>query len=232
MMRRFSVTICIPEAVYRAGVKVLLLGRRLRYGYAFRKIPLTRGMFAKVDQADYERLAMYKWYATSARNRGEKIYAERSEGGRKTKRNILMHREIMLQVNPKFEYLNPKPVLRPKDGTTEGRQIQITKTPNSKRKSELYVDHINGDGLDNRRANLRAATPKQNVWNSRGYGRSKYKGIWLDKSSGKWCARIKVGDKVRNLGRYVDEETAARAYDAAARGVHKEFARLNFPGVK
>lgn len=199
---------------------MLLLGRRLRYGYAFRKIELTRGMYAKVDQADYERLAMYKWYATSARNRGGTVYAERSEGGRwKKKRNILMHREIMLQVNPKFEYLNPK-------------QTQMTKTPNSKRKSELYVDHINGDGLDNRRANLRAVTPKQNVWNSRGHGRSKYKGIWQVKGSGKWCARIKVDGKQRDLGRFDDEAEAARAYDAAARQERGEYAKLNFPGVK
>jgi hypothetical protein len=87
----------------------------------------------------------------------------------------------------------------------------------AKVKNKLLVDHINGDGLDNRKSNLRTATHRQNAWNSRAYGKSKYKGIWQVRETGKWCARIKVNGKVRNLGRFSDEVEAAKAYDRAVK---------------
>jgi hypothetical protein len=210
-MRKYQVTVYVPEPIYQAVVWFLLLYRKLRYGYPFRRIKLTRGLYAKVDPEDYPRLARYKWYATSSKN--NKIYAERTVWcrGRK-KRNILMHREVLFGTNPKSEFLKPK-------------QTQNSNDKNSK----LLVDHINGDGLDNRKANLRTATPRQNAWNSRAYGKSRYKGIWQVKETGKWCARIKVNGKVRNLGRFSDEVEAAKAYDRAARKMCGEFARFNFP---
>lgn len=196
-MRKYQVTIYLPEAVYQTVIWSLLLYRKIRYGYPFRRIKLTRGLYAKVDPEDYPRLAKYKWYATSDKNRGGKVYAERSVWYRnKKKRNILMHREILFY---------------------------------SRVKNKLLVDHINGDGLDNRKVNLRTATAQQNSWNSRGYGKSKYKGIWQVRETGKWCARIKVNGKVRNLGRFGDEVEAAKAYDRAARKEHGGFAKLNFP---
>lgn len=92
------------------------------------------------------------------------------------------------------------------------------------------VDHISGDGLDNRRGNLRPATQAQQCRNSRPKGGlSKYKGVALDRRDGVWYAHITVNRVRMHLGRYDSEVRAARAYDAAARLHHGEFARLNFP---
>ena len=90
-----------------------------------------------------------------------------------------------------------------------------------------YVDHVNHDGLDNRRANLRVGTQSQNLGNMRPRGgASKYKGV--SRSDGKWMARIQVAGKRKNLGRFATEEDAARAYDEAALAAWGEFALLNF----
>jgi hypothetical protein len=94
------------------------------------------------------------------------------------------------------------------------------------------VDHINGDGLDNRRENLRQATVAQNQWNARVRKQAKtsrFKGVFLH--GGKyWRAAIKRGGKTRTLGRHPTEVDAALAYDAAARELFGEFAALNFAG--
>jgi hypothetical protein len=95
----------------------------------------------------------------------------------------------------------------------------------------LYIDHINGDGLDNRRVNLRQATHGQNMGNKRIYSNntSGYKGVGLHRLSSKWQAMIQRDGKAHYLGRYATPEEAARAYDRAAIEVFGEFARLNFP---
>lgn len=100
----------------------------------------------------------------------------------------------------------------------------------------FQVDHINGDGLDNRRANLRIATHAENKRNQRKClqfrGKptsSPYKGVHWRPCAGKWQARI-CFDRVRiNLGHFSSEVAAARAYDAKAIEIHGAFARLNFP---
>jgi hypothetical protein len=98
---------------------------------------------------------------------------------------------------------------------------------------DQVVDHINGDGLDNRRANLRICTQAENARNRRkGTGTSRYKGVSLAKGRTKpWRAQIRVGDQVRNLGYFADEGEAARAYDAAASQLFGDFARLNCPAT-
>jgi hypothetical protein len=92
----------------------------------------------------------------------------------------------------------------------------------------LDVDHRNGIGLDNRRANLRAATRSENGANQGPRpGSSSFKGVSRARG-GRWQASIKVGGRSRALGYFADEESAARAYDRAARATWGEFARCNF----
>lgn len=90
------------------------------------------------------------------------------------------------------------------------------------------VDHINGNGLDNQKSNLRLATTLQNAHNGRARGgRSHYKGVSLE--YGKWRAAIRHDGKKIRIGLYVCEADAARAYDRCAFLMRGEFARLNFP---
>jgi hypothetical protein len=98
----------------------------------------------------------------------------------------------------------------------------------------LLVDHINQNGLDNRRSNLRIATGAQNQRNAHGRGihrgkasSSAFRGV--SRSKGKWGAHVSVNGRNIRLGTFVTEEAAARAYDKAARQYHGEFAGLNFP---
>ena len=92
------------------------------------------------------------------------------------------------------------------------------------------ADHINGNGLDNRRANLRVATRQQNLWNmKKKKGRSRFKGVTWNKARNLWVAQIKYNYRGYNFGGYGQEIDAARAYDASARKYFGEFARTNFP---
>jgi hypothetical protein len=94
------------------------------------------------------------------------------------------------------------------------------------------VDHVNRDGLDNRRINLRLATSSQNSANRiadrrRNGTSSAYKGVSWDKSRQRWTTYITVDGHHRHLGRYATELEAAAAYDAAAEEAWGDFARLN-----
>jgi hypothetical protein len=91
------------------------------------------------------------------------------------------------------------------------------------------VDHVNGDTLDNRRANLRVCSPGENARNRRGSRNSLsgFKGV--SRARGRWQARIEYEGKARHLGVFDTPEEGARAYDQAARELFGEFARLNFP---
>lgn len=94
----------------------------------------------------------------------------------------------------------------------------------------MVTDHIDGDGLNNRRGNLRLATRAQNSANAapRG-GASKYRGVF--KGKGKWCAQIAKGGVRISLGSFDTEEEAAAAYDETAKSLHGQFARLNLSPV-
>lgn len=94
----------------------------------------------------------------------------------------------------------------------------------------IFVDHINGDTLDNRRSNLRLCSRSQNNRNKTAHknSTSKYLGVCWDKARSKWKSTIYVGNKVRHLGRFKNEVDAAHAYDKAARSEFGEFANLNF----
>ena len=173
-------------------VFVLLLYRRLRYGYPFRHIPLTKGKFTVVDPDDFETLSKCKWHVTK---NGNTFYAKRNAPTRKNTTPIYMHRCI-IKVPPGH-----------------------------------VVDHINHNGLDNRKANLRPATRAQNNRHSkkRRNTSSKYKGVnWYSREK-RFVAKITTDGNTVTLGYFKDEIQAAKAYDKAAKKYHKEFAYLNFP---
>ena len=156
------------------------------------KVPLTRGLFAVVEDRDAALVIPYKWYACPAPRRVT-WYAARKSGNRR----VYMHHIIC-----------PPPA-----GYT--------------------VDHIDGDGLDNRRENLRVATQQQQTRNRRPIAgkKSPYKGVsWkrspLYRGGGYWYACITVnGRKIYRSAK--SEEAAARIYNDLASEHFGEFAWLN-----
>ena len=85
------------------------------------------------------------------------------------------------------------------------------------------------DGLNNRRSNLRLATPSQNMQNSRipSNNSSGFKGAFWHKRERKWQAQIKLNGKKKHLDYFDTVEEAAAAYDKAAIELFGEFARPN-----
>ena len=91
-----------------------------------------------------------------------------------------------------------------------------------------YVDHIDGNPLNNQRSNLRLCTQSENMGNTsaRG-GSSKYKGVQRPANSITWVAKIGHQGKYYHLGSFQSEVDAALAYNEAAIRLFGEFARLN-----
>lgn len=167
------------------------------------RIPLTQGKEAIIDEVDSD-LLIEKWYAIKQNSiTYERYYAARHNSRKSGHRiTIRMHRVILER--------------------KLGRILKINE----------QCDHINNDGLDNRRKNLRVATNQQNCQNQRQPNKiksSQYKGVsWHD---ARWEPHIKVSGSQIYLGRFIDEIDAAKAYDKAARLYFKEFAKLNFPNA-
>jgi hypothetical protein len=94
------------------------------------------------------------------------------------------------------------------------------------KKEGLEIDHINGNGLDNRRSNLRFVTRQQNCWNAKRKS-GRYTGVHFNKEKRLWQAQISFKKKCRHIGYFKEEEDAAIAYNVAAQLFRGEFARLN-----
>lgn len=150
-----------------------------------KRIPLSQGKIALVDDADYQWLSQWNWTCWN-RGRGTS-YAMRHDYSAKPYECIYMHRLIL--------------------GLEDGE----------------CADHVNRNGLDNRRCNLRKATPSQNMCNAKiqRTRRSPYKGVF--QCHHKWVARIQG----EYLGRFWTPEEAAYVFDQAALRQYGEFARIN-----
>lgn len=153
-----------------------------------RQIQLTRGKVATVDDADYNWLNKYKWFAAQYHHT---CYAARSFHNRVQ----YMHRLIL-----GFQFGDKR-----------------------------ITDHIDGNGLNNRRVNLRVCTKAQNHQSSRKQkgGTSKYKGVHWHCDIRKWHSQIQINKKQIHLGYFYSEIAAAQAYDVAALEYHGGFALTN-----
>ncbi len=147
-----------------------------------KKIPLTRGKFALVDDADYKWLNKWKWTYHI------KGYAYRQVNNSQESQTILMHRLI----------LNP----------SEGKM----------------VDHINRDGLDNQRHNLREATNSQNLHNTGmwRHNTTGHKGVKRIRN-GRFVARIQINGETFYGNGVKTIEEAAKEYDKMAKEMLGDF---------
>jgi hypothetical protein len=210
-MATHTITIKLPPLLETILVAPLLLCRLLRYGYTFRRIPLTKGMYAIVDVRDYEFLRKREWHVQPGINTYYAITTIFIKGKRK---RVSMHRYLL---------------------KSDFAKCDTQKTIQSNLRGKLVVDHINGNGLDNRRANLRFCTYAQNNCNKRikAKGASKYRGVLKSRNSNKpWQAKIHINNKRIIIGLFKTQLEAALAYDSAARKYHGQFATLNFPAEK
>ena len=154
-----------------------------------RRVVLTKGLFALIDDDDVDRVYAHMWSVhTPRKDASSTNYAKACINGKM----VSMHRFIL--------------------NVTTGQ----------------VVDHINGDGLDNRKENLRIVTPNQNQHNRKPNAGRQYKGITFVEKLNKWRAGIKIDGKRKHLGCFVTAEEAAKAYDCAARKHRGHFAKLNF----
>ncbi|MBN2591650.1 MAG: HNH endonuclease [Sedimentisphaerales bacterium] len=86
-----SFSLPVPAVFVRIGVWIVLLYRRIHYGYAFRRIKLTKGKYAIVDPEDFGWLSEYKWHCTNYGYAARKIPRKLRKG---SEQSIMMHREL------------------------------------------------------------------------------------------------------------------------------------------
>lgn len=164
------------------------------------------GLVAIVDREDAELVGQAAWRAVVVQTKEALA----------TKRRILRYvsarrRDGVYPEFPRYLYLH-----RLVMGVTDPR---------------IHVDHINHDGLDCRKSNLRLVTHQQNHFNRRpnSGSTSKFKGVHWRKNEQKWGAVICLNNSRINLGYFDSEIEAAIAYDNAAEELFGEFAYLNLP---
>ena len=155
-----------------------------------RKIPLTQGKFALVDDEDFDALNRRKW---CAHKNWYTFYAVCFSPNVNGKRSMIyMHRQI----------------LKTQDG--------------------CLTDHINGNGLDNRKENLRVATHAENIRNRRKQinNTSGYKGVSWYAQTKKWRAQLKYNGKKIHLGYFSNKDLAYEAYCVSTKDYYGQFARV------
>lgn len=159
-----------------------------------RKIRLTQGKYALVDDEDFEWLNQWKWFADKV---GNIWYASRGLYNKELHKHtkmLRMHRLIM-------------------------------KDPKGK-----LIDHLNGNGLNNQKKNLRVCGKSDNAKNckvNRLNNTSGYKGVSLYKGGPLWHACIRLNYKSIHLGQFIKKDDAALAYNKAAKKIFGKFAKLN-----
>jgi hypothetical protein len=90
--------------------------------------------------------------------------------------------------------------------------------------ADFYVDHKDGNGLNNRRSNLRLVTHQQNMLNRRRH-QPGLKGTYFDKKKNRWIVQIKIDGKQKKIGSFLNEQDAHQAYVDASQKFHGEFGR-------
>ena len=139
-----------------------------------KKMELTQGQFAIVDDEDFEKVNQLKWHAAKG---GNTFYA-----------------------------------MRGRSDTTRYMHWEIIGEP----PAGLVTDHIDGNGLNNQKHNLRQVTRRQNCQNMVNVkSSSKYPGVHFYKRYGKWQAKITIDGKSKHVGYFDDEIDAFRAYEKA-----------------
>lgn len=161
-------------------------------------IELKCGLKAMVDDDDFERLNKYKWRSLKGHSTTYAVRSQYMGGGRS---------------NPKRNktFFMHRDILQVDDKL-------------------ILVDHEDHNGLNNQKSNIRKCTKAQNQKNKRSEinSTSQYLGVDFQPTRNRWRARIRLEGKDKHLGRFINEIDAAKAYDAAARLHHKEFANPNF----
>ena len=165
-----------------------------------REIQLTRGKVAIVDDEDYERLSEYKWQAQKATQKAASWYARRGE------------------------YLG--------GGRKHGRKklILMHREILGLGDDDGDVDHLDGNGLNNVRSNIRMASRSANMQRGhRAVGKSGFIGVRRTRNNrNPWIAVASLDGKKMSVGSYATPKQAAWAYDEAVLRVYGPHARVNF----
>jgi hypothetical protein len=124
---------------------------------------------------------------------------------------------------------------RPNRKTIQMHRIILSRMLNRELSPKEHCDHIDGNGLNNTRANLRLSVKHGNHKNASKKDKttsSLYKGVHWYKAMNVWRAKIQCDNTSHHLGNFENEIDAAKAYDKAAKQLHGKFAKLNFPDEK
>lgn len=158
-----------------------------------KKIELSKGFVALVDDEDFDKISQYKWHYHFKPNRNTN-YARTYIG----KIDDVYTKQYMHRM-----------IMKPADGQA--------------------VDHIDGNGLNNQRSNLRLATTAANARNAkkRSGSTSKYKGVSWYPNRNQWVGNITINYKRIHLGYFDTETDAAKAYNKKALEINPTFSRIN-----